>query len=174
MNYTPGHLKLWTLPQCYAGAHWNGFYVFLSQHRDSGALDRANFDTAWNIVVKAMSKDSIPGDADDCATCVRVRENHWAVGWVEWIAIHESDTEALKAADAAMVRLENYPVLDEELFSQYETDEADTVWRDCYRPKERAEYVRRHRSQFEFRDFADMLNCLRGKYFAGYASELLN
>lgn len=40
--------------------------------------------------------------------------------------------------------------------------------------RERVEYIRKHRSQFEFRDFADMLGCVRGKYFAGYASELIH
>ena len=107
-----------------------------------------------------------PRRADDCATCVRVRENHWAVGWVRWIAIHESDTEAKGGRRPPMVQTGKLSSLDEELFpANTETDEADTVWRDCCRPKERAVYVRRHRSQFEFRDFADMLNCLRGKVF---------
>lgn len=52
--------------------------------------------------------------------------------------------------------------------------EANAVWRDCYQLKERVEYVRKHRGQFDFRSFSDMLSCLRGNYFAGYASELLS
>jgi len=34
--------------------------------------------------------------------------------------------------------------------------------------------IREYRNQFEFRDFADMLACARGKYFAGWAGELLH
>lgn len=30
-----------------------------------------------------------------------------------------------------------------------------------------------HREQFEFYTFAELLGCVRGKFFAGYASELL-
>ena len=33
--------------------------------------------------------------------------------------------------------------------------------------------TRDHRYQFEFRDFRDMLVCVRGKYFARIASELI-
>ena len=32
-------------------------------------------------------------------TVIVVRESHWAVGWVEWIKIHELDTTALAIAD---------------------------------------------------------------------------
>lgn len=110
----------------------------------------------------------------DEATVQRVRESHWAVGWVEWIAIHESDFAALQEADRIMAKLHDYPVLDEDLFSQYETDEAEQVWRDCYRVWERIEYIREHRQDFEFSSFADLLGCVRGRYFCGYASELLN
>lgn len=55
-----------------------------------------------------------------------------------------------------------------------ERDEANEVWANCYSENERVDYVRKHRGQFEFRDFADMLGCLRGKHFAGYSSGLIN
>jgi hypothetical protein len=51
---------------------------------------------------------------------------------------------------------------------------AQETWRSCYNDAERIEYIRDHRDQFEFRTFADMLGCARGRYFAGYASELIN
>ena len=179
----PEYLKLWTKPSNYMGAHWPDFYVFLGQNRDSDALTRANFDAGLKAVRAVMSKDSVPAVATDSKhlfkepetteTVFVVRESHWACGWVEWIAIHQSDAAALQCADKIMERLEDYPVVDENLWSEYEQAEAETVWRDCYSPKERVKYVRAHRSQFEFRGFSDMLNCLRGKYFAGYAGELL-
>jgi len=59
-------------------------------------------------------------------------------------------------------------------FSEYETEEANDVWRDCYRPEERIDYIRKHRSQFKFRGLSDLIGCVRGHYFAGYASELLS
>lgn len=100
-------------------------------------------------------------------------ENHWAVGWVSWIAIHESDTKALQIADDLRERHEDYPVLDEFHYSDLEQEDANETWRNCYNPIERIEYIRKFRNQFEFCDFADLMACVRGEYFAGYASELL-
>lgn len=173
-KFTPEHLQLWTRPQCYFGAQWPDFYVFLGQSRDSSALERANFDAGLKAVRAVMSKDSVPGDPEESATVRVVRESHWAVGWVEWIAIHESDVAALQCADKITEKLEDYPVVDENLWADYENTEANEVWRNCYNTKERIAYIREHASQFDFRDMAEMIGCVRGNYFAGYASELIN
>lgn len=154
------------------GATWEDYFRSgVGQSRDSDALERANFDS----MVAALKAVPEPTDwPHDFAPFQIVRESHWAVGWVEWIAIHESATDHLACASELCARLENYPVLDESLFSQYENDEANEVWRNCYRVKDRIEYIRKHASQFDFRDFADLIGCVRGNYFAGYASELLH
>lgn len=102
------------------------------------------------------------------------REGHWACGWIEWIGIHESDTSAIQKAEGVLDALEAYPVVDDDDFTARENDAADGVWRDCYSWQDRIDYIRKYDAQFDFRNFADMLNCVRGKYFAGYASELLN
>lgn len=174
--FEPQHLKRWTLPRDYAGAHWTDYYSFLGRHRDSSALERANFDAGLKAIGGEQTHPTKTDSEDaDCAlSLVRVvRENHWAVGWVEWIAIHQTATEALQKADDIKGKLEDYPVVDEDLFSLYESEEADEVWLNCYRPAERVKWIREHRSQFEFHDFADMIGCIRGHYFSGYASELL-
>lgn len=57
--------------------------------------------------------------------------------------------------------------------SAVETKEADRVWAGCYSDAERIEYIRDHREQFEFQTFAEMISCVRGHYFCGYASEIL-
>jgi hypothetical protein len=160
--YEPKNLKLWTMPANYAGAVWPGYYSSgVGQSRDSDDLEASNFAT--------MLKD-LGGETD---TVIVVRESHWAVGWVEWIAIHQDDAAALEAADANMARMESYPVLDEDDWSNREIESANEVWTHCYSVKERIAYMREHPSQFEFHDYADMLGCVHGKYFAGYASELL-
>ena len=167
-------LKKWTRPSYYIGANWPDYYVFLGRNRDSDCLENSNFECGLKAIQAVASKEPIPGDEDESATVQTVCENHWAVGWVEWIAIHESDKAALAEAERLLERLENYPVLNEEDFCERETNEANEVWKNCYRPKERVEYIRAHRSQFEFRDFQDLIGCVRGHYFAGYASELIN
>lgn len=107
-------------------------------------------------------------------TVIVVRASHWAVGWVEWIAIHVTDADKLKMADELKAGLDNYPVLNEDHFSETERQEADETWKNCYDPHERVTYIREHRSQFEPHSLSDLRACVRGEYFLGYASDLLN
>lgn len=106
-------LTRWKMPEHYAGEVWPEYFVFLGQHRDSDALTRSNFTCALR---------AIGGEAQV------VRERHWAVGWVEWIAIHQDDTETLARASAIAERLADYPVLDEDHFSELEYSEACDYW----------------------------------------------
>ena len=49
---------------------------------------------------------------------------HWAVGWVEWMAIHETDTELLKRCDEILGGLKDcYPVYNDEDLSNRESEE---------------------------------------------------
>ena len=153
-------LKLWKLPRNYTGDEWPEYYVFLSRNRDSACIDVSNFRTAL---------EKLGGESD---TVFIVAENHWLCGWVEWIAIHESDTNALTKAEAMQEQIKNYPALDEDDLCELEHETADEVWKN-FGDSERIEYVKKHRNQFEFSDFADMLGCCRGEYFAGYDSELI-
>lgn len=109
-------IKRWTLPDSYCGAHWDEWFIFIGQNRDSSALDRSNFECA----LKALG-----GESD---TIQVVRERHWAVGWVEWIAIHELDEKALIEADEMLCALSDYPILDESHFSELEWSEAESYW----------------------------------------------
>jgi hypothetical protein len=156
------NLERWTMPDHYFGETWPDYFsAGVGQSRDSDALERSNF--------RSMLK-AIGGESE---TVIVVREGHWAVGWVEWIAIHESDTAALNKASEIKDALVDYPVIDEWDFGELEDEEAQQVWRDCFDDSGRLDYIRRYRSQFEFRDFADMIGCVRGKYFAGYPGDLL-
>jgi hypothetical protein len=87
--------------------HW---YVGLGRHRDSDALEEANF----RALLKALGGES--------AAAVIERETHWAVGWVEFILIDPTDAVRLGIADDIKSGLEDYPVVDDEIFSQVEHD----------------------------------------------------
>jgi hypothetical protein len=134
--------------------------VSIGRNRDSGALDRSNFECA----LKSMG-----GESDDVEVH---RFGHWACGWFEIILVRP-DSAASKEAEEIEGALANYPVLNDAHYSELESEEANETWR-SYRDAERIDYMRKNREQFEFRSFADMLSCARGKYFAGYASELLS
>jgi hypothetical protein len=163
MPYTPVRLKRWEMPEHYFGAKWPDYYsAGVGQRRDSDALSRSNF----TCMLSALG-----GESD---TVHVVRESHWAVGWIEWIAIHESDAKALRVADDIVAALEEYPVINEDHYSELEHEEANEVWRNCYSPRDRIEYIREHRYQFDFHNFRHLLGCVRGEYFCGSASELLS
>ncbi len=134
--------------------------VPVGRNRDSGCLDESNF---------ASALESLGGESE---TVEVHRFGHWACGWFE-IIIVKPDSDAAKEAESIESALADYPCLDDEDFSQRETEEADRVWASCFNVKQRIEYIEKNRSQFEFRDFVDMLGCVRGRYFGGYASELI-
>ena len=127
--------------------------------RDSDCLEESN----W-----AAQDTAIP-ESDNCENHAF---NHWGPGWFEIKIVRPGSPEETIARDLE-ASLENYPVLDEEDHSNREQEEANRVWANCYNVHERLKYIRKNRSQFDFRSMEDMMGCVRGKYFAGYASELL-
>lgn len=142
-----------------------------TKHRDSDALGRSNFRT---MKAALESLDEVKNWKGEEAPVQEEESSHWAVGWVLRLIVDPACEAAVKRAQELNEALEDYPVLDETDFSSEEQEEADQTWKNCYNSSERIEYIRKHRSQFEFRDFADLLSCVRGNYFTGYASELLH
>lgn len=115
--FEPVNLKLWTMPDHYFGAVWPATYsAGVGQSRDSNALERSNF---------ACMLSALGGESE---TVTVVRESHWAVGWVEWIAIHQDDEKALRIADEIRGALDDYPIVDESHLSELEWNEAADYW----------------------------------------------
>jgi hypothetical protein len=154
-------LTRWEVPDSWFGQHWEGWFVGLGQNRDSDALDRSNFLAA----LEALGGES--------GTVQVVREGHWAVGWIEWIAIHESDERALSIQYEIEGRLQDYAAVDEEHWCELESEEADEFWQRCYDRAERVEYIRENPDQFYFRSWGEVREVVRGDYFIGHASELI-
>jgi len=114
-------IEKWTRPDSFMafthGAPYNGeWYVFLGQHRESSILDQVNFITGLR---------ELGGTSD---TVMVVQESCSLVGWIQWIAIHESDTESLEKADDMLCAIADYPVLDEMAYSEHQTDEMYQYW----------------------------------------------
>lgn len=176
---THTHLTPWKRPSNYAGATWFDYYPLAGRSRDSSAIEESNFrsfEKALRAKVAELGCAEIatPDVDNELATVETERSSHWAVGWVETLLVHQRAPVALLDwCEAQLERLDGYPVFDEEDFSELETEQANDVWK-CFRVSDRVEYIREHSSEFEFRSLGDMLGCVRGNYFAGYASELLN
>lgn len=118
MTYT---LERWTRPDSFMAmdSGWqysSKCFVFLGRNRDSDLLTESNFECALH---------ELGGESD---TVKVIRERHWAVGWIEWIAIHESDNKALERAREMIDSLNDYPVLNEDDFTQREWDAAQEYW----------------------------------------------
>ena len=142
-------LELWQRPKNYAGATYYDYYPLVGQHRDSDALTRANFKAAQRLFPEAIV----------------ARASHWLVGWVETLLLHKNAApEVLKRAEEMLEGLEQYPVVDEDELSQEEEEAAAEVWRDCFTNWGRLAHIREYREVYEFRDFADLLNTVRGNH----------
>jgi hypothetical protein len=170
-------LKRWTHPRCYMGAEWEDYFGSgFGRSRDSKTLEESNFDVVQTKLAELpewVPPDVEEGDEEPISRQV-IRESHWAVGWVEWICIHESDAAALELCSRLVERVEGYPSLDDEHWSKLQSEAAESTWKNCYNEKERIKYIREHRRDFEFRSFADLLGCVRGKYFCGDDSDICN
>lgn len=128
-------VSAWSRPSHYVGKEWHGWYVGLGRNRESSCLSTVNFEVFLEKVLAASDKGSVlepdisrDGEAMEIDTVYVVRESHWAVGWIEWIAIHESDKGALAKAEELFERLDDYPVLDEDKWSERETEEIDRFY----------------------------------------------
>ena len=133
----------------------------VTRNRDSDVLEESN----WAVVLSDLG-----GEGDN----VQIhRFGHWACGWFEIVLVRAGSPEA-KSAEEWEAALEHYPIADENDLSEREHEAAYEIWTTCYSVKERIDYIRRaSKHEFEFRSFADLLGCVRGKYFAGYDSELI-
>lgn len=123
-------VRPWSHPECYLGATWEGWYsAGFGRSRDSDVLEESNFETVWEELKVLANPDGITDGDETEVTDIRiVREGHWAVGWVEWIAIHGSNTVALDAARELCKRANDYPVLDENDWSNREWNRANEYW----------------------------------------------
>lgn len=104
------------------GPNHDGYYMGLSQNRDSDALTRSNFTAALELLGGETECTHI---WSQCNCAVRViHDSHWAVGWIDYILVHESAADKVAILAGIEEKLEIYPVLDEDAFSQLEWDEA--------------------------------------------------
>ena len=99
-------MKKWERADNYIGETYFDYYVLLSHHRDSGLVEESNFWSALKV---------LNGESD---TVKIIRAKHWLCGWIEMILIHESDKDSIDKGNEIEKALENYPILDEDIFGE--------------------------------------------------------
>ncbi len=128
-------------------------------------------------MLNALGFDADETPSDDCPTIddqptrVIVRESHCMVGWVEWIAIHKSDEAGLRIADEIALALQDYPIVDEDLFSEIEDEDCSETWVNCFDSQERFAYLREHGVTIDRDNRPDVAKAVAGEW--GYAANLL-
>ena len=108
----------------YAGPMLNDFYVApCSINRDTQCvLTLCN----WKLMCEKL--DEYVKHEESGIT----RFGHWGNGWYELFLIHESDVEALVKAQEIADDLEQYPVLDEDKYSDMEYEAQAEEWERYY------------------------------------------
>src|SRR3990172_643102 len=96
------------------GEREDWFIVPVSQTRDSETMSRCNFISAL---------ETLGGEQEGLVEVHRF--GHWGPGWFEIILVHPSLEEKGNEIEAA---LSDYPILDEDKFSEMEEDERRENW----------------------------------------------
>jgi hypothetical protein len=102
----------WFHEDNYAGEEYEEYYIIYSKTRDSESVEKSNFDT----IIKLFDENNIH--------YINPSFSHWLSGCVEVIMIHEKHIKDLMFAQEEIYnKLEQYPLLDEDLYSKYEYEE---------------------------------------------------
>lgn len=143
-------LSRWSHPSDYGGHSPDGDYMMCGQSRDSDALERSNYKRIFEDLVKKAIE---LGQADDTQTdhdedpkqyVYDFRANHWAVGWVDQVIVKASAPEDLiRYCEEIYEAIENYPVYDEEHFSELEYTESSDYWAGMS-VRDRCDIIKKH------------------------------
>ena len=117
-------LVAWEWPPYYMGKNYEGNYVLLSHNRDSGILEKSNYECAIRMLEEETENLDLEEDG-----FFTVCFNHWAVGWIETIMI-PFDSPLVPEAENILCAIESYPVLDEHDYCEKEVEEVECLWRD--------------------------------------------
>ena len=105
-----GALTKWVQESNYLGKEYSEYYRGPGRSRDSEILEKSNF---------AVALERLGGESD---TVLVARSGHWLCGWVEEILVHPSDVEAVAELQVIVSELQQYPVLDDEDYSDREQE----------------------------------------------------
>jgi hypothetical protein len=137
MEYT---LEPYTRPSCYIGEHYFGYLcVPVGKHRDSDALARSNYRVALSrlrpiadVYLNEQSEDEYDNDPLETP-----EQGHWAVGSIYPVFVRADCPALVAEAQRICDELNSYPCLDEEDWSNEESEEAQEVWQGCYNLREK-------------------------------------
>ena len=105
-------------PRNYAGhREFPGMLCAYGRNRDSDILRNSNFDAFLA---------ALGGEGENVEV---VRVGHWACGWCEYIGVREGSPQS-EIAEALLEKLDIYPVLNEDDFSNREWEDYAAGWKE--------------------------------------------
>ena len=146
-------MPVWKTPDSYFGYNPVGDFVLYSRHRDSELMVESNWDClqeSLNKIIKTLPEPNIRTQKDYYGEDEELpsgwmyswEASHWAVGWVQYLMIrHDAPEVLIEAADEMYNALRDYPILDEEDYSERQDNAIYKYWQDCS-IKERIEYCK--------------------------------
>jgi hypothetical protein len=118
----------WKHPDYYGGFSPDGDYLICSQHRDSDALERSNYECIGREL-GAEAFDDGREHPEERPVVYDFRARHWAVGWVDYLLVRsDASADILERAGEILAALSDYPVYNEEHFSGLEYNETLDYW----------------------------------------------
>lgn len=145
-----GHI--WETPGDYGGFSPEGDIIVYARNRDSEVMVNSNYERILEDLIAARNEhcpDATyvpagcdPDDENDHFPMVYDwRAGHWACGWVEYITVSRFAPEpVLTLASEVIGALQEYPIYDEEHYSQKQDDEITSYW-ERISLRERTDYV---------------------------------
>lgn len=111
---------------CYFGEHGHWLIAY-GRHRDSDILSISNFES----MKKALKELPEFTDWENVNAPVTIeRSTHWAVGWIDYLIVNPEAKEIVAHAEKLRASLEDYPVLDDNDFSNREYEAFGESWND--------------------------------------------
>lgn len=138
MNLNEIELTVWKHPEAYFGFSPEGDYLAAATYRDADALQRSNFRSIQKSLEEVLEKLYKQGKEEAIVPDRESGEMPWVYtftarcslfGWREYLMVRwDAPEEILDELREIEAGLEDYPVVDEEDFSNEEYEEAQETW----------------------------------------------
>ncbi len=123
----------------YMGPRHEDKLVIMSRTRDAALLTQVN----WEVAEEIMGED---------AEIIRI--GHWAVGWIEHLVIPDDAPDEVKIKAGEIVSaLSDYPILDEERYSEAEWEAMHEAYGETV--EQRLRFIQEYNEYGAGRYFAD-------------------
>ena len=115
----------WKRPSDYGGHNPVGEYVIATRTRDSSILEDVNYSR----ILEDLEELNEPQRQKIEDAVYDFRAGHWACGWVEYLMVKpEAPDDVLIASAETISALADYPVYDEDTYSEKQHDAVTEHW----------------------------------------------